>query len=92
MDMEWVRCKELLISRVFIDPHKLQTWTLNNSLMEIFSNMFYIDRFNSRAVELFNRFSYRSIQRMYGQAYYRECMGCIHEIANFSVGLIRFMV
>ena len=40
MDIEWARCKELLISRLLNDPHKLQTWTLNNSLIEIFSTMF----------------------------------------------------
>ena len=32
---------------------------------------------------------------MYGQAYYRESMGCLHEIANFTknknVRLIRFI-
>ena len=85
MDIEWTRCKELLISGLLNDPHKSKTWTLNNSLIQIFSTMFLIDRFNSRAEELFNRFSYRSIQRMYGQAYYRQCTGCLHEIANFSV-------
>ena len=40
MDIEWARCKELLISRLFDGPHNLQTWTLNNSLIEIFSTIF----------------------------------------------------
>ena len=78
-----VTLQRMLISRLLNDPHKLRKWMLNNSLIEIFSTIFWIDRFNSRAVELFNRFSFRSIQRMYGQAYYRECMGCLHRIANF---------
>ena len=31
MDIEWARCKDLLISRLLNGPHKLQTWTLNNT-------------------------------------------------------------
>ena len=70
IDIDWARCKELVISRLLNNPHKLETWALNNSPIEIFSTMFQIDRFNSRAVELFNRFSYTDP--------YRECMDMLH--------------